>query len=81
MCPNGCSVEMKSVYVERIFYRQGAPIVIRDLLMNICPECGCESMPLSSARTVEKVLSGLVEPAGHFSAPLFRPAQANPALN
>jgi len=74
-CPNGCSVSMKPVRVERIFYRASRPIVIRDLEMYICPECGCESMPLSSARIVENVLNGRVEPIGQFSAPLFQPAQ------
>jgi len=70
-CPNGCSVSMTSVRVERIFYRASRPIVIRDLEMYICPECGCESMPLRSARIVESVLNGQLEPIGQFSAPLF----------
>ena len=74
-CPNGCSVSMKSVRVERIFNRAGRPIVIRDLEMYVCPECGCESMPLRSARIVENVLNGRVEPIGQFSAPLFQFAQ------
>jgi len=74
-CPNGCSVSMKSVPVERIFYRAGKPIVIRDLEMHVCPECGCESMPLRSARIVETVLNGQMEPIGQFTAPLFQSAQ------
>ncbi len=64
---------MKIVQVERIFYRAGNPVVIRDLKMHICPECGSESMPLISARAVENVLKGQIEPAGEFSAPLYRP--------
>jgi hypothetical protein len=70
-CPNGCPVSMKSVRVERIFYRAGRPIVIRDLEMHVCPECGCESMPLKSARIVENALNGQMEPIGQFTAPLF----------
>jgi len=53
------------------FYRAGRPIVIRDLEMHVCPECGCESMPLKSARIVENALNGRMEPTGQFSAPLF----------
>lgn len=74
-CPNGCSVPMKTVRVERIFYRAGKPIVIRGLEMYVCPECGCESMPLGSARIVETILNGRMEPIGQFSAPLFQSAQ------
>jgi len=74
-CPNGCSVYMESVLVERIFDRAGRPIVIRDLEMYVCPECGCESMPLRSARIVENVLNGQMEPIGQFTAPLFQSAQ------
>jgi len=36
-------------------------------------------MPLASARIVENVLKGLIEPAGLFSAPLFQLATPNPA--
>jgi hypothetical protein len=60
--------------VERIFHRGDEPIVIRDLVVHVCPECGCESMPLQSARIVESVLNGKVQPIGQFSAPLFQPA-------
>ena len=74
-CLNGCSVSMKSVRVERILYRAGRPVVIRDLEMYVCPECGCESMPLISARIVENVLNGQMEPIGEFAAPLFQVAQ------
>jgi len=56
------------------FYRVEEPVVIRDLEMYICPECGCEAMPLQSARIVENVLNGTIEPAGQFSAPLFQAA-------
>jgi hypothetical protein len=75
-CPNGCSMQMEVAWVERIYYRAGKPIVIRGLEVYVCPECGCESLPLRSARLVEKVLTGHMEPAGLFSAPLFQPAPA-----
>ena len=73
-CPNGCSLPMKTAWVERIYYRAGKPVVIRGLEVYVCPECGFESLPLRSARLVEKVLSGAIEPTGLFSAPLFQPA-------
>jgi hypothetical protein len=72
-CPNGCSPVMKLVRIERIFHRKDEPVVIRGLEMYVCPECGCESMPLLSARIVENVLNKRVEPVGLFSAPLFQP--------
>ncbi|MBM3238876.1 YgiT-type zinc finger protein [Candidatus Poribacteria bacterium] len=74
-CPNGCVVPMKQIKVERIFYREnGEPIVIRNLTMNVCPECGQESMPLKSARIVEDILNGKVESIGQFTAAMYRAA-------
>jgi hypothetical protein len=75
-CPNGCSKPMETAFVERIYYRAGKPMVIRGLEVYVCPECGCESLPLRSARLVEKVLAGHMEPTGLFSAPLFQPQPA-----
>jgi hypothetical protein len=73
-CPNGCSSLMEIVRVERIYYRHNEPVVIRDLEIYVCPECGCEAMPLASARIVENVLKGQIKPIGQFSAPLFQSA-------
>ncbi len=73
-CPNGCAVPMKQVKVERIFHRDGEPIVIRDLTMNVCPECGQESMPLKSARMVEDILNGKIKPIGQFTAMMYHAA-------
>lgn len=75
-CPNGCPEPMKTAWVERIYYRLGKPVVIRGLEMYVCPECGFESLPLRSARLVEEVLNGYLEPTGLFSAPLFQPVPA-----
>ncbi len=75
-CPNGCPVPMKTARVERIYDRAGKPVVIRGLEVYVCPECGFESLPLRSARLVEKVLNGYLEPTGLFSAPLFQPVPA-----
>ena len=71
-CPNGCVVPMKQVKVERIFYKNGIPIVIRNLIMNVCTECGQESMPLKSARAVEDILSGKIKPSGLFTAVMYQ---------
>jgi hypothetical protein len=74
-CPNSCAAPMKQMKLERIFYRKnGEPIVIRDLTMNVCPECGQESMPLKSARIVEDILNGKVKPIGQFTAEMYRAA-------
>ena len=68
-CPHGCPVPMKTAWVERIYYRAGKPVVIRGLEVYECLECGFESLPIRSARLVEKVLNGYLEPTGLFSAP------------
>ena len=70
-CPNGCPSPMEERKEEKIFHRKGEPIVISDLIMYVCPECGQESMPLSSARIVEDILNGRVKPSGRFTAKLY----------
>jgi len=67
-CPNGCSIPMEKIKEDKIFHRNGVPIVVTDLTMYVCPNCGQESMPLSSARLVEDVLNGKVKSAGKFVA-------------
>jgi hypothetical protein len=67
---------MQTRHVERIFYRHNEPIVIGDLEINLCEECGTESLPLRSAQLVERILTGQVEPIGEFVAPLFEPIAA-----
>ena len=70
-CPNDCSTPMEKIKQDKIFYRNGEPIVITDLTMYICPNCGQESMPLASARVVEDVLNGKVKQSGKFVAEKF----------
>ena len=70
-CPNGCPFPMEEKKEEKIFHRNGEPIVISDLVIYICPDCGQESTPLSSARIIEDVLNGKVKPSGKFSAALY----------
>jgi len=56
---------------EKIFHRGSEPIVISDLTMYVCPDCGQESMPLSSTRIVENILNGKVKSSGKFTAALY----------
>ena len=70
-CPNGCVSELEQRRVEKIFHRYDEPVVVSNLLVYICPECGHESLPLSSARLVENVLNGNVRPSGTFTAELY----------
>lgn len=70
-CPNGCLTPMEEIKEDKIFYRNGDPIVIANLRMYVCSNCGHESMPLSSARLVEDVLNGKVKSAGKFVADKF----------
>ena len=71
-CPNGCTTSMKSKKEERIFHRHSQPVVISDLTIYMCPQCGQESMPLSSAKMVEDILNEKVKPSGKFTAELYR---------
>jgi hypothetical protein len=66
---------MQTLHVERIYHRKGEPVVIRNLEIYVCLECGCEAMPLHTARLVENVLKGEIPPVGQFSAPLYQSAQ------
>lgn len=75
-CPNGCATLMESKKEERIFHRNNQPVVISDLTVYVCPQCGQESMPLSSARMVESVLKGDVKPSGKFTAELYEVSSA-----
>ncbi len=73
-CSNGCAAPMKVIHVDRIVYRSDEPLVIGNLEIYVCPECGFESIPLKSARIVEDVLNARIKPSGRFSAPFFQPA-------
>ena len=75
-CPNGCGTSMKKKKEEKIFHRHGEPVVVSDLIMYVCPECGQESMPLSSARIVEDVLNGKIKSSGKFTAELYEVGSA-----
>ena len=70
-CPNGCLSPMEERKEDRVFHRNGEPVVISNLTMYVCPDCGQESMPLSSARIVEDVLNGRIKPSGKFTAELY----------
>lgn len=70
-CPNGCLFPMEERKEERIFHRAGESIVVSDLTMYVCKNCGQESMPLSSAKIVEDILNGKIKPSGKFNASLY----------
>jgi len=70
-CPNDCDSPMEERKMAKIFYHNDEPIVIADLVMYVCPDCGQESMPLSSARIVENILNGKAKPSGRFTAELY----------
>ena len=74
-CPNGCLIPMEEIKQDKIFYRNGEPIVITDLTMYICPNCGQKSMSLASAKLVEDVLSGKVRSSGKFVAERYETSE------
>ena len=67
-CPSGCASPMKTIKEDKIFYRNGEPMVVTDLVMYVCETCGQESMPLVSARLVEDILNGKISSSGKFVA-------------
>ena len=74
-CPNGCDTPMRQERGERFVRgRSGEPLLIANLLTNVCPECGQESMPLESARTVERALQGMMTPTGRFTTLVYEMA-------
>jgi len=69
-CPNGCAAPMVRTSGERLFHdREGRALVVTNLALNVCPDCGQESMPLESARTVERTLQDGTSPAGLYVIP------------
>jgi YgiT-type zinc finger domain-containing protein len=70
-CPNSCSFSMEQRQEDKIFRRNCEPIVISDLTIYVCPNCGQEAMPLASARIVEDILNRRVKPSGKFTAELY----------
>lgn len=74
-CPNGCSRPMRRNTGVRLLHNGNHdPIIVTNLAMNVCPDCGQESMPLESARIVERALKGELAPTGQFTAPMFEVA-------
>ena len=71
-CPNGCSTPMVEKKKKKIFYRNGEPIVVSDLMIYECSECGQEAIPLPSTRIVEDILNGKIQPSGKFTAELYQ---------
>lgn len=71
-CPNGCSELMSKKRIDQIFYRDNTPIVISDLTVFVCSNCGHISMPLVSAKKVEEILNGNKTPTGKFIAELYK---------
>ncbi len=71
-CPNGCHVRMEAEKVERLYHKDGEPIVIRDLLIEVCPECGQEAIPLASMRIVDTIIKGKSQAVGTLEAPVYQ---------
>ncbi|OIP42886.1 hypothetical protein AUJ95_01260 [Candidatus Desantisbacteria bacterium CG2_30_40_21] len=71
-CPNGCLFPMEERKEEKVFHRNGGePVIVSGLIIYVCSNCGQESMPLSSARIVENILTERLKPSGKFTAELY----------
>ena len=71
LCPNGCELPMEEKKVEKLFHRNSEPVIISELTIYICKECGQEAIPLRTARIIEDVLNEKVNPSGKFTAELY----------
>ncbi|MBI4180079.1 YgiT-type zinc finger protein [bacterium] len=60
--------------VERLYHKNGAPLIVKNLPIKVCPECGQESIPLSSMRIIDDILKGKVKSTGTLQAPVFQAA-------
>jgi len=67
---------METQKQEKIFHRGNHPVVICDLEIHVCPSCGQESIPLNSARMIERILQGKAKPSGQFTAELYEASSA-----
>ena len=70
-CPNGCNAKMQEIKVERLFHKDGERIIIKDLPIKVCAECGQEAIPLSSMRIIDDVLKGKVQSLETVKTPLY----------
>ena len=73
-CPNGCKVDMVEKRVERLFHKNESPIIVKNLAIKVCPECGQEAIPLSSMRIIDDILKGKIKSTGTLQAPIFQAA-------
>lgn len=71
-CPNGCAPPLEERKIEKLLHRRQQPIVVKDLTVYLCLECGHQSLPLASARFVEDILNGKASAAGQFTAELYQ---------
>ena len=65
-CPNGCNCTLQLQKVEKLYPYNGERIIIRDLEIKVCPECGQETIPLSSMKIIESILEGTVNACFFF---------------
>lgn len=70
-CPNGCAPPMEARRLDTVFRRHEEYVLITNLLMYVCEECGQERMPSVSARLVEAVLNGKIPASGEVRAELY----------
>ena len=72
-CPNGCKTEPEIQSIQKLFLKDGKPIIIQNLQVKVCPECGQEMIPLATMRVIEKVLNGEIAASGKVEADVFQP--------
>jgi YgiT-type zinc finger domain-containing protein len=71
MCPNGCGVPMQETHINEMFQRGDEYVMITNIPAFVCPNCGEESIPTSSVKLIEDVMSRKVAATKVVSAELY----------
>ncbi len=71
MCPNACPVKMEERRVERLYHKDNKRIIIKGLVIMVCPECGQEVIPLSSMKRIDVIIKGKVPVNEIVETPIY----------
>ncbi len=78
-CPNGCQLSMEEERIDKVFHRDnGEYVLITNLLVYTCPNCGEQRVPDESAKIVEDVLDGRVLATKVVKTPVFESMAIEP---
>ena len=74
-CPNGCKTDMDEIKKNHLYFKNNKPILVKDLLTKICPECGQEALPLNSMRIIDDIIHGKCKSIGKVQTLVYQVAK------